>query len=323
MSVSAAGAHRPTVLITGASGLIGSALQAQLRAEGFGVMTLSRRSAEDGDDDANQPWWDVDAGRMELGDNPAPTAVIHLAGENIGQGRWTKARKQRFVHSRVRGTTVLCEWLAQLPTPPEVLISASATGIYGNREEEELTESSAVGTGFLADLCHQWESSTAAAEDVGIRVVHLRTGVVLTPEGGALRKMLLPFKLGLGGRMGSGRQWMSWISLGDAVNAIVFALHESTSVDAPSSTPPLLRGAVNLVSPQPVRQIDFARTLAATLKRPAIAPMPAFAIKLLFGEMGRALVLDGAKVQPAALVKAGFRFSDPDLAAYLRHRIGR
>jgi uncharacterized protein len=306
-----------SVLITGASGLIGRALSQRLRADGMTVVPLLRRSAEAGKSpavdakgqstSAGQAWWDLEQGVIDLNGAPPPRAVIHLAGENIGQGRWTSARKQRFVDSRVRGTTLLCEWMAQLPAPPEVLVSASATGFYGDRQDQELTEASSCGSGFLADLCRQWEHCTAAAEDAGIRVVHLRTGVVLSPDGGALQKMLTPFKLGLGGRVGSGRQWMSWLSLDDAVSAITFILDRSK-----------LAGAVNLVGPQPVQQIDFARALGRALRRPTLAPVPAAVIQLLFGEMGRELLLASTRVLPQQLLESGFAFRDSNLDALLK-----
>ncbi len=301
------------VLITGASGLVGRALSQQLKGVGWDVVPLLRCAANAGNRvEAGKAWWDLEGGVIELNGAPPPRAVIHLAGENIGQGRWSEARKQRFVHSRVRGTTVLCEWLARLPAPPEVLVSASATGIYGDRQDQELTETSASGDGFLADLCRRWEESTAAAEEVGIRVVHLRTGVVLSPDGGALQKMLTPFRLGLGGRIGSGQQWMSWLSLEDAVQAIVFILQQAN-----------FRGVVNLVGPQPVRQLDFARALGRALHRPTIAPLPAAMVKLLFGEMGRELLLASSRVAPKRLMDAGFEFQHPELASYLRSLLGR
>lgn len=295
--MSAARGDGRLVWITGASGLIGRALSARLEEAGFRVQAI-RRPAQGAD-------------FFALQECEPPWGVIHLAGENIGQGRWTAARKKRFVHSRVAGTTYLCDHLVQLPTPPAVLLSSSASGIYGDRGEEELQESSSHGSGYLAELCRQWEASTASAEAAGMRVVHLRTGVVLDPGGGALQKMLTPFRLGVGGPIGGGRQWMSWLSLRDTIAAIDYLL---TAAD--------VHGAVNLVGPNPVRQGDFARALGAALKRPAFAPLPAWVVKLLFGEMGRDLVLAGAKIRPTALLDAGFQFQDPDLAPFLDRMLG-
>ncbi len=292
------GTAKRTVLITGASGLIGTALSRCLEARGDRVVPLSRQP------DA-AAWWDIDAGKIHAPDL-APDAVVHLAGENIGQGRWTPARKQQFVKSRVRSTSLLCEWMAQLPIQPKVLVSASATGIYGDCGEREVDERSPLGEDFLADLCRNWEAATGLAEQAGIRVVHMRTGVVLSPDGGALKTMLPPFRMGLGGRVGNGRQWMSWASLDDAVRAIEFALDAKT-----------LQGAVNLVCPNPTRQADFARSLGKALRRPALLPLPAFAVKMLFGEMGKALLLASTRVAPNALTDSGFEFTDADLDAYL------
>ena len=239
-------------------------------------------------------------------------AVVHLAGENIAAGRWTPARKAEIRRSRVDGTRNLCEVLARLPHPPKVLVSASAIGLYGDRGAEILTEESAAGTGFLAEVCREWEAAAAPAARVGIRVVNLRFGMVLSPTGGALKKMLLPFKLGMGGRIGSGEQFTSWIALDDVIGAIHHVLCEES-----------VRGAVNAVAPEPASNADFTRTLARVLRRPTLLPLPAFAARLALGEMADALLLGGARVMPARLQASGYRFRFPDLESALRHLLGR
>jgi len=239
-------------------------------------------------------------------------AVVHLAGANIAAGRWTPARKAEIRRSRVEGTRSLCEALSRLAHPPTVLVSASAVGYYGNRGTETLTEESPAGTGFLADVCRAWEAAAQPVSQAGIRVVNLRFGMILSPLGGALAKMLLPFKLGAGGRIGSGEQFMSWIALDDAIGAIQYALGEES-----------VRGPVNAVAPAPVSNTDFTRTLARVLRRPALFPLPAFAARLLFGEMADALLLGGARVMPARLQAAGYGFRFPELEGALRHLLGR
>jgi uncharacterized protein (TIGR01777 family) len=238
--------------------------------------------------------------------------VVHLAGENIAAGRWTPARKAEIRRSRVEGTRRLCEALAHLPHPPKVLVSASAVGVYGDRGTEILTEESARGTGFLAEVCQEWEMATEPASQGGIRVVNLRFGMILSPAGGALRKMLLPFRLGAGGRVGSGDQFVSWVALDDAIGIVYQALCEET-----------VRGPVNAVAPGPVTNAKFARTLARVLRRPALVPLPAFAARLVFGEMADALLLAGARVMPARLQASGYRFRFPELEGALRHLLGR
>lgn len=252
-------------------------------------------------------WWNPEAGQI---DPPGPDgfdAVVHLAGEGIATGRWTAARKARIRDSRIHGTTLLAGAIARAARPPRVLVSASAIGYYGDRGEAVLKEDAAPGQGFLPDVCRAWEEATSPAEGRGVRVVRLRIGVVLSPKGGALAKMLPPFRLGLGGRLGSGRQYMSWVSLDDLVGVIRAALQNEA-----------LRGPVNAVSPQPVTNTAFTAALAAALHRPAIFPMPAAAARLLFGEMADALLLASARVEPARLTAAGHVFRHPTLPAALR-----
>ena len=233
-------------------------------------------------------------------------AVIHLAGESI-VGRWTAAKKQRILNSRIQGTGHLAEAVAKVSPPPRVFISASAIGFYGNRGDEVLRENSSPGSGFAAEVVRQWEAATQPAASAGIRTVQMRCGVVMSGDGGALPKMLTPFRLGLGGRLGDGHQWWSWVSVKDVVGAIQHTLNTES-----------LSGPVNTVAPNPLTNAEFTRTLASVLKRPAIFPMPAFAVKLIFGEMGEELFLFSQRVEPAKLVASGYRFQHPDLKNALR-----
>jgi uncharacterized protein (TIGR01777 family) len=238
-------------------------------------------------------------------------AVIHLAGESIF-GRWTAAKKQKIRDSRVDGTLNLASALARADEKPKVFVCGSAIGYYGNRGDEALTEKSAAGAGFLAEICQQWEESTVPAVQADIRTAHLRTGIVLSPKGGALGAMLLPFKLGLGGRTGDGQQWMSWIDVQDMVGAIHHILNND-----------LMQGPVNMVAPKPVRNAEFAATLASVLSRPAVFPLPAFAVKTVFGEMGEELLLSSQKVEPGKLISSGYPFRYRELRASLRALLGR
>jgi uncharacterized protein (TIGR01777 family) len=239
--------------------------------------------------------------------------VVHLAGENVGV-RWTSRRKARIRDSRVKGTRLVSETLARLRQPPAVLLSASAVGIYGNRGSEPLTEASSPGNpgDFLVSVAQEWEAATEPARAAGIRVVHARFGIVLSPKGGALRKMLLPFRLGLGGRIGNGSQWMSWISIDDAADAILHALSTDT-----------LRGAVNATAPEPVTNRDFTVALARVLGRPAPIAVPAAALRLILGEMADSTLLTSVRVLPSRLLDSGYRFRHPDLQSALRHVLGR
>jgi hypothetical protein len=302
------GAKAMHVVVTGSRGLVGSALIPFLTTGGHRVTRLVRGAAA-GPDEAI---WDPGKGLTEPLRLDGVDAVVHLAGENIAAGRWTPARKAAIRQSRVEGTRRLCEAMACLTHPPKVLVSASAVGFYGERGAQTLTEESGAGSGFLSDVCREWEAATEPASRGGIRVVNLRFGMILSAAGGALRKMLLPFTLGMGGRVGSGEQFTSWIALDDAIGAIHHALCEES-----------VRGPVNAVAPAPVSNAEFTRTLARVLRRPALVPLPAFAARLLFGEMADALLLGGARVMPARLQASGYRFRFPDLESALRHLLGR
>jgi uncharacterized protein len=296
------------VVVTGSRGLVGSALVPFLTTGGHRVTRLVRGAPTNSDEAA----WDPARGVTEPSRLEGADAVVHLAGANIAAGRWTPARKAEIRQSRVEGTRSLCEALARLAHPPTVFVSASAVGFYGDRGAETLTEESAGGTGFLADVCREWEAAAAPASQAGIRVVNLRFGMILSPAGGALRKMLLPFRLGMGGCIGDGRQVTSWIALDDAIGAVYHALCEGS-----------VRGPVNAVAPGPVTNAEFTRILARVLCRPALVPLPAFAARLLFGEMADALLLAGARVMPARLQASGYRFRFPELEGALRHLLGR
>jgi hypothetical protein len=296
------------ILVTGAGGLVGRALVPFLTAGEHRVIRLVRSKAGSG---AGDVAWDPTAGTLDRAALEGSDAVVHLAGENIF-GRWTARKKARIRDSRAKPTRLLCESLAQLSLPPRVLVCASAVGYYGDRGAEVLREESAPGDSFLAEVCREWEAATQAATDVGIRVVNLRFGMVLTPAGGALATMLLPFRLGLGGRFGSGRQFMSWIALDDLLEVVRHAL-----------TTEGLRGPVNAVAPTPVTNLDFTRTLGWVLRRPTVFSVPAFAARLVFGEMADALLLASARVEPARLQATGFRFRFPELEGALRHLLGK
>lgn len=284
------------VAITGASGLVGKELTAFLTTGGHEVAALQR-----GRD------WDPDRGTVTGEALNGVDAVVHLAGESIAAGRWNDARKERIRTSRVKGTRAISEAIARTSPKPSVLISASAIGYYGDRGDEPLTEDSAPGDGFLAEVCQQWEAETAAARDAGIRVVNLRIGIVLSPKGGALQKMLTPFKMGAGGVIGSGEQYMSWIALDDLVGLLHHSLMNETS------------GPVNGVAPNPVTNREFTKTLGRVLSRPTIFPLPAFAAKLAMGEMADELLLSSARVSS----RSDYTFRYPTLDAALRHVLGR
>ena len=293
--------------ITGSSGFIGSALLSELALAGHQVVRVVRREAR-GPDAIR---WDPETGTIEAEKLEGLDAVIHLAGESI-VGRWTPSKKAGIQDSRRRGTRLLAETLASLARRPRVLIAASAIGYYGDRGDERLTEQSPPGTGFLPDVCREWEQAAQPVTSAGIRLVHLRIGVVLSPRGGALAKMLPPFRLGLGGILGTGRQHWSWVALGDVTGAIQHALITDS-----------VRGPVNVVSPNPATNAEFTRALGRVLRRPTIFPVPAFAARLLMGEMADALLLASARVEPTRLVESGYRFRYPELDAALRHLLGR
>ena len=297
------------VAVTGATGLIGSALVPFLRSGGHEAAPLRRASAGRGGDG---PSWDPGTGALSAGALDGLDAVVHLAGENVAGGRWTAARKARIRDSRVDGTRRLAEALTALPEPPRTLVAASAIGFYGDRGDEALDESSAPGEGFLPTVCQAWEAAAAPAREAGIRVVHLRIGVVLTPAGGALGQMLFPFRMGVGGVIGSGRQHMSWVALDDVLGGILHVLRTDG-----------LAGAVNMVAPNPATNAEFTKTLGRILRRPTILPLPGFAARLAFGEMADALLLASARVDPARLRQGGFAFGYPGLEDALRHVLGR
>jgi uncharacterized protein (TIGR01777 family) len=299
------GAKRPApmrIAITGSSGFVGAALVQSLRADGHDVVQLQRRSGGG----AGTAPWDPASGEVDSAALGRIDAVVHLAGENVAGGRWTAARKRAIADSRGPATLALCSTLASLPQPPAIMVSASATGIYGDRGDDPLDETSAAGSGFLADVARAWEAGTEPLRARGTRVVNLRIGMVLDPSGGALQRMLLPFRLGVGGRLGHGRQGVSWITRDDLVAAIRFALQRSD-----------LSGPVAAVSPNPVTNREFTAALGHALRRPTILPAPAFALRLVFGEMASALLLSSQRVQPRRLLAAGFTFGQPTLAQAL------
>lgn len=300
------------VVVTGASGLLGKALTTSLGEHGHRVSRLVRRPHARPEERGEIPW-DPLAGLLDPALLAGVDAFVHLAGENVGGGRWTDARKAAIRDSRVLGTRTLVDAIGRMDKPPSVLVSASAVGYYGSTGgDTALAESAPPGDDFLAEVCRAWEAEAEKAQRFGVRVVRARIGVVLDPKGGALEKLLTPFKAGLGGKIGSGRQWMSWVALPDVVRAFEFAL-----------TTPGLAGAVNVVADGAVTQAEFARTLARVLGRPSMLPLPGFAVKALFGEMGDTMLLGGQRVAPEALHASGFSFSSPTLEPALRTMLGR
>jgi uncharacterized protein (TIGR01777 family) len=296
------------ILVTGASGLIGQTLIPSLTAGGHGVSRLVRSKPQGG---GAEVYWNPaggDIGRPKL---EGFDAVVHLAGEPI-TGRWNATKKTAIRESRVKSTRLLCETLARLSKRPRVLVAASASGYYGDRGDEVLREESGAGSSFLSQVCQEWEAATKPAAESGMRVVNLRFGFVLSTAGGGLAKMLPAFKMGAGGKIGSGKQYMSWIEIDDLVQIILFATTAGT-----------LRGPVNVVAPHPVTNFEFTKTLGRVLGRPAIFPMPAFAVRLAFGEMGKELLLASARIEPARLLSAGYQFRFPELEGALRHLLGR
>jgi hypothetical protein len=305
-------------LISGAGGVVGSVLVPFFTTGGHRVVQLVRvktPSPSAGVSPATETvYWNPAAGIIEA-ENPALSgvdAVIHLAGENIGQGRWTKEKKRRIMESRVQGTRLLAETAARMKPRPPVFVSASAVGYYGNRDDCLLTEADACGGDFISEVCEKWEGATAPAADAGIRVVHLRIGVALTPAGGALKLMRPWFQAGLGGRLGPGTQYVSWIGIDDVVDAIGFAIGRTS-----------LEGAVNVVSPNPVTNNRFTEILGTVLQRPTLLPVPAAVLKAAFGEMGREVPLSSTRVLPEALMQAGFTHRYPALEEALRHLLGK
>jgi uncharacterized protein (TIGR01777 family) len=294
------------ILVSGVSGPIGAALLPSLKTRGYEVTRLVRGPVTG----EGQIYWDP--GKTITPETVSGfDAVIHLAGETI-VGRWTKTKKMKIRDSRIVGTSRLAEALAQAKDKPDVFVCGSAIGYYGNRGDEVLNENSEPGTGFLPDVCREWEAATHAAAGAGIRTVQMRTGVVLSPKGGALGKMLTPFKMGIGGRIGDGRQWMSWIDVQDMVGATHHILKSE-----------LLQGPVNMVAPKPVTNAEFTQTLAGVLSRPAIFPLPAFVVKLAFGEMGETVLLGSQRVEPSQLVMSGYPFRFSSLKASLENILKR
>lgn len=287
------------ILIGGAGGFVGRTLVDHLKVDDHRITRLNRSGQSK---NSREVPWNPATGALSLPPHAEYDAVIHLGGANIADGRWTKRRKQELRDSRLQSTNLLAKTIAKLPSPPKVFACASAIGIYGNRGEEELTETSTLADDFLGQLGQDWEAATEPARAAGVRVVNLRFGLILSRTGGALQKMLLPFQLGLGGRIGDGRQFMSWISLRDTVRAIQFCLTEEK-----------LTGPVNVVSPSPVTNRDFTRALGRSLHRPTWLPLPAMGARLLFGEMADATLLASARVVPAKLCAAGFEFANRSL----------
>lgn len=286
--------------------MLGKALQESFKAKGYEMLLASRSEPKD----EQHIQWDVDTGFANAAALEGIDAVIHLAGESVSGLRWTDDKKKAIRDSRVLGTRNVVDAISKLKTRPKVLVAASAVGFYGERGDEEVTESSAAGDNFLAEVSKAWESESRRAEDAGIRTVLLRTGIVLSKDGGALSTMLLPFRLGVGGVVGSGEQWMSWISLDDEIAIINYVIENEN-----------IRGAVNAVSPNPVTNHDFTKTLGEVLYRPTILPLPEFAVSMVFGEMGDALLLASTKVIPKRLTDAGFEFKYPDLKGAIEHAV--
>ena len=295
------------IVVSGASGLIGTQLVAKLSSSGHEVVRLVRRSPKPGEIQWNPKSGTLDAAALEGVD-----AVIHLSGAGIGDKRWTDGYRKEILDSRTATTALLATTMASLSRKPSVFLSGSAIGIYGARNDEHLTEVSTHGTGFLAEVCEQWEAAAKPAVDAGIRTVYLRTGIVLSPKGGALKKLLPLFKLGVGGKFGNGKQWQSWISIDDEIGAIEHLLTANVS------------GAVNLTAPNPVTNAEFTKVLASVLKRPAIVPVPTFAPKILLGgELADALLFTGQRVIPAALNASGYMFKHTTLESAFRSLLSK
>ena len=293
------------IMVTGATGLVGTQLLALLQKDGHEVVTLTRRSPRN----SSERQWDP-AGQLSAETLAGIEAIVHLAGENIGEGRWTAAKKQRIRDSRVIGTRLLAKAAADSGGTVQSFICASAIGFYGNRGNEELKEDSTPGTGFLPDVCREWEAATEPAQQAGIRVVNVRLGVVLSQAGGALAKMLLPFKMCVGGIVGSGSQYWSWLTVDEAAHIFRFAIENGD-----------LRGPVNAVSPQPVTNSEFTKALGRALHRPTIFPLPAFMARIVLGEMADDLILGSTRVLPARLQAAGYQFRHPEIGEALASAI--
>ncbi|MBX2860205.1 MAG: TIGR01777 family oxidoreductase [Vampirovibrio sp.] len=296
------------ILVSGSHGLVGSALIPFLKTGGHEIVRLVRSNAVG----PNQIRWDMEKQLIDTAALEGFDAVIHLAGENIANGRWSAAKKKKIFDSRVHGTRFLADTLAKLDSPPKVFISASAIGYYGNAGDEILSEVSDPGKGFLADTCWNWESASDALKQKDVRVVHARFGVVLSPKGGALAQMLPIFQLGGGGPLGNGKQYLSWVALDDVVGALGFLLNK-----------PDAEGPYNIVGPEPVSNKEYSRTLGKVLMRPAFAPVPGLAVRAMFGEMGDELLLSSTRVEPARLQETGYKFQCPTLERALRQVLGQ
>jgi len=289
------------ILVTGSHGLVGTALVPFLTSQGHQVVCLVRSKPTVG-----QIWWDPDQEKLDRAQLEGFDAVVHLAGENIASSRWTEQKKAQLRESRIKGTKLLSKTLADLASPPQVFICASAIGYYGDRGVELLTEESPSGSGFLAELCRDWEAATLAAKEAGVRVVSLRIGVVLSTKGGALAQMLPPFQIGLGGPIGSGKQFFSWISVKDLVGIIHHVIITKELV-----------GPVNAVTPNPITNLEFTKALGAALDRPTFFPVPAFGARLLFGKMADELLLASTRVQPKKLMATGYQFRQPKIDIFM------
>jgi uncharacterized protein (TIGR01777 family) len=305
--VTTAGAEKKFAAITGSTGLIGRVLVPELARAGYACRRLVRRAALSED----EVEWSPDRGALDPAGLEGVDVVIHLAGENIAQ-RWTAARRRRILESRVNGTSLLVKTMAKLRRPPGVFVGVSAIGIYGDRGDEQLDESSRHGSDFLATVSDAWEGAAAPVTALGTRLATPRLGVVLSCDGGALARLLPFFQLGVGGRLGSGRQWMSWVSISDVVRALLFTV-----------ATPSVSGPLNVVAPNPVDNAEFARVLARVLRRPALFPVPAIALALAFGDMAAGTILASQRVRPRALLQAGFEFAYPTLESALRAELGR
>jgi len=298
-----------TFLISGASGLLGSSLVPFLTTGGHRVIRLVRKSPLSAE---NEVFWDPASGLLDLDGIENIDVVIHLAGESIGQGRWTKEKKKKIVESRNKSTSLIAEKIAKLDPLPKVLISASAIGYYGNRGDKPLTEEDTCGADFISGVCSEWEQAAASAKIKGVRTVFLRIGITLSPLGGALNKLLLPFKLCLGGKLGPGNQYMSWIGIDDVIGAIYHVVSNNN-----------IEGPINVVAPNPVTNLEFTKTLGKVLSRPTLFSVPETVIKPAFGEMGREILLSSTRVVPNKLLATGYRFRNPDLEGALRHLLGK
>lgn len=305
------------IVVGGSTGLVGTALVAFLKSNGHDVVRLVRNqrstsqnssSGADASSTGSDIAWDPDANELDASSLAGADAVVHLGGHNIASGRWTVARKKLMLDSRVNSAGLIARTITSMENPPKTFVCASAIGFYGDRDQDVMTEASEPGPDFISDLCQQWEQATAAAREAGVRVVNMRIGVVISTEGGALHKMLTPFKLCGGGIVGNGRQWWSWIALADLVGVILHCVETDS-----------LSGPVNVAAPGIVQNREFTKTLGRVLKRPTIVPMPAFVVKTIFGEMGKELLLASTRVDSKKLIDSGYQFQFAELEPALRH----